>query len=522
MKKYKINIDRPPVTDKEIEEFKNFETVINKYKANKPNLPKLNIRNIIITSFAGVATLAVVLFIYYSAPTNDKTLGNAEVTKKEAFIKPPVPQWDVPFKSVFISVENDTVINLPSGSSIWFPKNSLEDSAGNTVLSNIEVRYREFPSPAEIFLSGIPMVYDSAGTRSTFESAAMIEIYAFSNNKPLRIKPESNVEVSLVSHSQETNYNLYYLDTVKQNWTYQGKENIDIEENKRPSWPMKKKRFSTDTAISEPANLVKPELPPLANKDKWHLELDLVKGEFPELDAYNKTIFEIDESYKTLNRTHAQKVWDDVTLKPGPTSLSYYIHFRKGKDSCEYLVKPVLTGLEYNRAKATYDSLYDAYTQALALRKENESRRSAGADSTIRVTQSEESWATTMKVIHSFTIQNFGIWNCDRIRVLPNEATINPVFTLNDTIFKQTSYLADGSSNSLTTIYPDAAIHYNKKAKNILWMVTYNNNLAVFTENDFQNLPPGVVRNTLNMRKIKTPINSADDFINLYKKGFIE
>ena len=528
MKKKIIHIDRPPISDKEIQAYKNYNTLMERYTTSKSALQKLHIRNILISSFAGVAIVAVILIMYYSL-TPSEVIKKPEVVHLKAFVAPPVQKWDIPFESVIISNSRDTIVNLSSGTSIRFPKNCLEDNESNTVVTNIEIKYREFPTPAEIFLSGIPMVYDSAGIRSTFESAGMIEIYAYNNNRPLKIKKGYNVDVSLISRTEETNYNLYYLDTAKRNWIYKGKESVKIEKGNKSKKMLTKQSKNKLVEDRNESVIKKPEPPVLANNNKWHLTLDLVKGEFPELDLYNKTTFEIDESYKPLNKKHVAVVWEDVSLKQGPVPMTYYIHFKKRNESCNYLVRPVLSGSEYTTAKAKYDSLYSLYIKSLALRKETENKRrriifldNVKVDSTRFVSTSAESYRTRETIIRSFSIQNFGIWNCDRPRKLRNERVILPIFIVNDTVYQQKSYLADAFNNSLATYYPESEIRYDAKAKNLLWLVTYNNKLAVYTDKDLKELPTGVEKHKLKMRLIKSPINSAEDFIALYKKEFME
>jgi hypothetical protein len=524
MKKKLVNIDRPPITDTEIAEFKNFNLLMKKHAAGKSGFPKLNIRNILFTSFIGVALIAIVLFLYYSISTTPvKHIDLATPGIKQAYVNPPVKSWDVPFKSVLISNNKDTLIRLKSGSCIKIPANSLEGYDGSAATPQVEIRYREFPSPVEIFLAGIPMVYDSAGVRNQFESAGMIEIYAYRGNSPLRLKSGKEIEIALTSTNEQNNFNLYYLDTAKRNWTYKGRERLQIISPKAKA-RLSKRPAKMDGRLENFSNTILPreipDLPLMANNMKWHIKLDIIDNEFPELKKFSSTIFEIDDSYRPLNKVHAKVAWDDIVLTKGPRSMTYFLKFSAGRDSCKYLVKPVLPESEYKIAKAKYDTVFKEYNEALALRRLEASKMKS--DSVMYARLSEEALATRSVIFRSFFIQNFGIWNCDRVRKLPFERSIEPEFTINQANYELTSFLADITANSIITNYPGTVIKYNPKAENMLWTVTEDNRVAVFTQSEFNRLPKTSFRHRLTMRVLKTPINSADDFIRLYKAKFEE
>lgn len=519
MEKRIYNINRIPVQDKEIEGYMNFESFIMKHNPGKSSSVKVNYRNIWLGSLSGVACIVIIVALYWVSLPKDTT--SKPVTKtQESFIKPPVKQWNIPFKNIDISNKLDTIIKLASGTRLTIPGNCLVDEYGNTVNSGIEIRYREFRNPAEIFLSGIPMVYDSAGYKFNFESAGMIEVYAFHNQKPLKIKEGKSIKIELASIYHVNNYNVYFLDTVAKNWQYRGKDMIEIP--KPTGKPEKEKRdIEIDTVAEFPQIIKKPVPPLLATKNKNHLKLDIIDKEFPDLEVYKNTIFEIDETYNAFNKKHAGEAWEDVVLTKGNKPLSYFIQFKSENDSCKYLVSPVLSDADYMNAKAKYDDLFQKYNAALENRKKLELSRFR-SDSIMYVNESSEGYAKKSNIFRAFYIQRFGIWNCDRPRKLFNPKRIEPVIVVNDTTYEQNVYLADQTNNAVITCYRYQPILYEAKARNLIWMITYNNMLAVFTDDDFKKLPPEVAKVKVNMRIIRTPINSSDDFLDLYYKDFKE
>ena len=123
-------------------------------------------------SVVGIATIATVALLN-SGPKNDMSntvVENAEV-KKEICIQPPIAGKETPYTTYRISAKNGGVINYPTGSSISIPANAFVNTNGEPVSDSIDIKYREFHNPLEIFLSGIPMTYDSAGVTRTLESA---------------------------------------------------------------------------------------------------------------------------------------------------------------------------------------------------------------------------------------------------------------------------------------------------------------------------------------------------------------
>jgi hypothetical protein len=528
-----ININRKKLTTDEIEKYKNFKSVLNSY-SKFPT--KTSIKNpwlklgLYSTALILTSTLAW-FFIIHKA---EKGALKEKQTVKSFFINPPMPQCNLPFKSFLYYNTSDTIINISSTSKIEIRKNSLTDSTGKFVNGPIEIRYREFMDPAEIFLSGIPMVYDSAGVKNNFESAGMIEIYANSQGKPLYIVPEKSIKISFQSTKSSSGYNLYNLDTLKKKWIYNGKDNITIQKKSNSNKELKPDRkLSTlndslktiKSAITE-LELRKPLIPTQANPKKWHFTLDILPKEFPELSVYAKSVFEVDEQYKPLNPKHKTMVWDDILIEKSEKPMHYFVTFRKDTMRCRYLAVPVLNGKDYSMELQNYAMKFSVYQSELSKRRKTEARLQQQLISS-KIAQTKNSnnrtynnWQTEQNVIRSFEVLNFGIWNCDQPLKYANSRIQNPIFMVNDTVYVKTAYLANISENVLITLYPGNELRYNKNAKNILWIVTNNNHVAVFKSDDFSIIPANGSNYTFHFHSIKTPIASSNDFLKLYQSNF--
>jgi hypothetical protein len=519
------------LTSNEIEKYKNFQAVSEGYSKLPQKAPFKNSWmkfGIYSTSIILTSTLAW-FFLFHKSEKNEQP------QVKSFFINPPMPQCNLPYKSFLYYNTSDTIINITPASKIEIKRNSLIDSTGNIVNGPIEIRYREFMGPAEIFLSGIPMVDDSAGVKNNFESAGMIEIYANSNGKPLFIVPGKNIKVSFQSSKSSKDYNLYCLDTLKRKWIYKGKDNVAIQ--KKPKLN-NKSVIMVDTiaenidslsiirsSITE-LELQKPLLPVQANPKKWHFTLDVLPIEFPELQVYAKSVFEIDEQYKPINPKHPTITWDDILIEKSEKPMHYFVTFRKDTMSCKYLAVPVFNGKDYNRELQLYANKFSVYQNELSKRKKTEERlMQQSINNKIALLKNNNyetynSWQTEQNVIRSFEVMNFGIWNCDKPLKYVNSRILNPILMVNDTIFVKTAYLANVSANALITLYPGNEVKYNKKSKNILWIVPNKNHVAVFKADDFKTIPANGPNYTFHFRSIKTPVNNSDDFLKLYRSDF--
>ena len=86
-----------------------------------------------------------------------------------SFINPPLKNVDVPFTEYNVDAAKGDTIFYQSGSILLFPPNAFVDKNGNVIEGNIQIKYREFSNAVDLYLSGIPMSYDSAGNVSSQE-----------------------------------------------------------------------------------------------------------------------------------------------------------------------------------------------------------------------------------------------------------------------------------------------------------------------------------------------------------------
>lgn len=148
---------------------------------------------------------------------------------------------------------NEPVIFLYDKTTINIPKNAFVNANGNPVKEPVVVAYREFRNPVDIFLSGIPMKYDSGGISSTFESGGMFEFNAQTSNGTAVFPNASNpISVDFNSTSSDFDFNEYSFNDSTMTWKFEQASTIDTT-------------FSTNIAAFMPTarmNIPKPTLVP--------------------------------------------------------------------------------------------------------------------------------------------------------------------------------------------------------------------------------------------------------------------
>lgn len=387
----------------------------------------------------------------------------------ERFVNPPIPTADIPFTDYTVDAAKGDTIMYPSGSVLLFPKDAFVDKNGKVVEGKVNIKYREFSNPADQFLSGIPMGYDSAGVHYTFESAGMCDIQAFKDGQPVFVNKKNKPVINIASQNSDPAQNLYYLDTVTKQWVNRGKSEI-LEVGKKDN--------VNTTSAPEVVNLPKPIKPSLMNNEMPIIKVTIDPESFEELKAYNNLQFQVDKSETRFNPEASNIVWSDIRLKKGNNNGIYFIKFTgtniDKNRSVEYKVRPVLSDNDYAKAMVTYGKQIAEYErkvkERLASDKANqeayvkdsinnckidkENEKTAQLNRIIEAKNAEmdrvnakiaaenkiiedknkiiRSDKMTSQVLRNFEVDGFGIWNCDKPMSPETFTTVESNFTNNE------------------------------------------------------------------------------------------
>lgn len=408
--KPKINLNRPAVSTEEIMARKSFNQLMGNYKLLSK--PFYKSTWFISASVATVATVAVLTTINLmnknSSDENTTTpliVNEDSVKNNNSFVKydedspcinPPVKGAEKPYSLYTIDANKGGEFTHTTGTLVKIPGKSLLDENGKPVIGKVEIKYREFHDAVDIFLSGIPMTYDSAGTQSHFQSAGMMEILGFQNGKPIQLEKGKTIEVKMASLHPGNDFNVYALDTINKNWIYKGKDVVTVA-GKENSTPVlkdtssllvlhKKKEIElvkirseilkTETEIKN-LKAEKPVEPKKVNYSKYNFDIDVDKNEFPELAVFKNTRFEVGGENKDFTSEFYKTIWDDAKLTPNKKGVNYKLILTKGDLKKTVIVYPVYDETNYESAKEQFQEKNKLFEEKLAEKEKNKNELTA-------------------------------------------------------------------------------------------------------------------------------------------------
>jgi hypothetical protein len=478
----KIITNRIPLSENEIlsqkETFSSVKEKFNKIKST----PKLSINKFIIYGIAASIALITIIILFYNQPAKENITASNPISCDTSFFKKPLSEMSK-YQHFIVDNKKDVRLLSSKGSKIHIKANTFVDKNGKIVDGEVDVVYNEYHNPVELFLSGIPMKYDSAGFNYTFESAGMFEIYAKKDNEYLAMNENQPIVIDLVS-SQNEPFNLYYYDTKENKWSYLNNEKAeDITENKKTE--VNKKEQGTDFTISPESatieNSIESEktsfIPRIANPDNFSFVIDIDADEFPEFAGYNNLLFEIDNSDSSFREEYYDVKWSKVDLKKLDNE-SYLIELSRLKKTIRLKAYPVLNKADYAEAIKEYNKNKNDNSANLAQNMKQISDK-AEKQKTIEI---QNKIISNFQYSRNISITNLGTYNCDRPIPYP-ELPIQISLNFNDKEGIKLNYsevnIVQKGKNILWK-YPKTAKSYiSKSAFNIIWIVTDDNQFAI-------------------------------------------
>jgi hypothetical protein len=583
--KRKVNLNRPQISSEEILSRKNFDSVLKGQVklTGKPLLKKPWFLSSVIA--VTVAIVATVVLLNKNANTTPNPESQKEVVttvadslKLEAFyaseeakcaISPPIKGLDVPYTTYKLIAEKGANLDFKTGSKLSVPKNAFADENGKLIKGEVELRYREFHDPVDFFVSGIPMTYDSAGVKYQFESAGMMQMEAFQNGKKINMAPQKSIDVELASNYKGSEYNLYKLDTVKNNWACLGKDKAVLEVTKQGNTDVDFKPKDDQEEIAKvkqtpeyknietkkvelqktqkveiaalPKPLAEPKKPEQVKKGKFLESFEVAYSDFPELSAFKDVLWQVGDENKNFDDAKQQYitkaiVWESAIIKEGPKKgENYIITLTKGSKLKEdIIVYPVFEGENYKTAMKNYQEKFGQYKVVLDKRIASEKkieedyqaqmaaynkRLEAMVDNIATVRQKEveqqfKQGSTQEKVFRVFTVSSFGVFNSDNPSLYPQGArcTVTLKSEQNKSLKCYDVYLVDKKRNALFAYYknPVMSFTYNPESKNMLWTVE-DGVLYWFKPEQFNSIAVSNGSKNLIMNRVDQKFTTADE-----------
>ena len=300
----------------------------------------------------------------------------SKVNSTESSIKP-IKGLEIKPLIVEVPANKASTIELENGGSIEFPKNAFIDEKGQVISGDVEVKWKEYHSLTDIMFSGIPMVYDSAGSDFNLVSGGMFTISASQSGEEVNLAPGKKAKVNLSSINSQEQFNFYELNEETGAWNYELTAKAEIKDD-----------------------LEKGVKPVKGDDDFSMIDIELDMREFPELDSKDVLCWKTKHKLKTKDENHLKL-----------NSAKIKLNKKKGEFVLEYPERLKLKPLEV---------LPYTMEDALSIQR----AESKAFDNQVSNLMQFQKNDREGKVIRNISIDNFGTYNWDCVHRWANPKTI--------------------------------------------------------------------------------------------------
>lgn len=385
-----------------------------------------------------------------------------------------------PFENLTIGCNGNTVdaekggeIFFATGTKLYIPPNAFVDEDGEPVKGDVTIGFREFHSPAEVMVSGIPMKYNNNGEVEDFETAGMFEITAEAGGTSVDLAEGKSVDVWLSSKQEEDNYNFYRFDQETQQWVEvsTGSQNVQVNKEKEEYAILQenaKEMQSQQPAAPQPYDQSKPVY-------EFGFSPYTQSGQIQEnaLKLW-QTVGEATLNEKTVLAT--SQSWDSYELRSlDPQEGTYELLVSQGDERYRIEVKQVLFGPELRRAKGQYARSMDMYKQ--------------GYDELMaELNEKAETQERQNQFNRLVSVSSMGVYNCDRYRMAQETLNVQVDYelegggVLGDNV---TMYVIAGEGKNRAIVYQyGSALKLDMSEKNALITVLSGDRVAYLSANE--------------------------------------
>ncbi|MFM7022698.1 MAG: hypothetical protein ACKOXB_06935 [Flavobacteriales bacterium] len=469
---------------------------------------------------------------------------------------------DKPYDRFVIKSDKGAEIKLANGSSLSIPTSCFVDSANNKITGDVEIEYREIKTAAEVILSGITMVYDSASHKHDFQTAGMFEFRAYQNGKALKFAENKKVNVSMATNQKDNNYNFYRLNDDCSNWTYLS--TTHNESNIPESFLQSAGLASSNTQTKKEGEVYYMEEPTAPNKldesrPVFDLSFDL--NEHPELLGLAGLMWQYagDDMSKDPcnNKKFLETKWTKVNIRPiASRKGAFYVDLSCSTAKMSTEARPVLQGKPYEKAYDDYVNNLKKYKAFLVKQEQerhaavanvntqqrtvNQSSQTTNAAATQRtssastqqtvVADNTSSVSTAAVATNTIDVQivDVGFYNCDRIYSRPDAVRLIadfdvPVTTENSVMV----YLIASDLENVIITYPMRSwknFVYASRDENMIVALLNDGRVATLSAKEFKAIKhkdfknDGTSQYTFKLHLSEKPIESAAELDEIIAK----
>lgn len=563
---YDIRINQKQPSSEEIARHKDFDALLEQYKASAPQRRTVTVRRLAYVAAAAIAVAAsVLLVINFLWTSNTPNLTQEEYFAMQPAIHPPLEEAAPTFAVNIVQAETGGTIKTKTGARMVVPTQAFMNDRGALIEGDVQVHYRELHDYIDFFLAGVPMRYDSNGMAYQLESAGMIEMFAEQNGERIYLAPGKVIEVELITvlelpeGEEVPDFTIHQLDTAARTWQIRDVKHVQFVEDianasnntNNPVNTLRNEYASQLATIESAAEsrlreieaLVaappEPMKPLQARSDLPSFEPDFLEGA-AFADDPNTPENESERLKTQLKRTWQivpntayderdfQITWENIQLKK-LNNRDYELTGTNGDRTLTLIVTPILTGSEHQQALAEYEREYANWQTQMAnreaqLREQKEAlianvaRQKATAREAYRSKLAElgldtAELMTRKRIINRFEVDDFGLWNCDRvIAQAEQQLTSQLKDQFGQQYQHQVAYLVNKQHNTIYRYYVtnDHPIRFNSDADNLLWVVTEDNKIAILKPTNFKKALENQ-RKTVELELVEKPIRQEAD-----------
>lgn len=245
----------------------------------------------------------VLILIAVSCQTEKAT---TNFSKTNIFEKP-IENVDVILQSQIVDSERGDTIYLANNTRIIIPENSFVDSLGGKIKGAVEINFQEYHTEAEVILSGIPMQYDSAGTKYTLETDGMFKLSGKQKGSRVEIAKNKSLKVKTQSYKEDTPCFNYYTQNKEGKWNYKVSKSRVLNEEEVIKNEIKKIKLIDENAIG--------------------IDLQINTEKYPELSDFKNIawIYNGDKADTLKLRLLANVKWNEFEFQKTDESLYSYL-----------------------------------------------------------------------------------------------------------------------------------------------------------------------------------------------------
>ena len=391
----------------------------------------------------------------------------------------------------------DTILISKRGNCIAVPNNCFVHQNGDGVVGLVSLSFTDYLNTSDILLSGIPMEVIENGDTATFQSAGMCKVLAYDQSGVLKLKEDKVIDIGLRSLAQDQNYNLYYFDTLKGKWSEKEKALPLILKDELPLVPINLQKLDSNKILE--IEIEDHELRPLYKM--WHHSKFSIYGR----DTIAKSDGSVWWYDMTINSTQNRDLYDltfngvdeeskqytyNLTVQPVIDSTNYEYELDHFEENMRLYVKRIMeTKAELERHKEEGMQIEAEFIQIkkeekiksdLQLKEDSLRMVEYNIEDSLRQVQQNlndslikvqkklwkdqkndryKSNRRRIEVMRTFSIQQMGIFNCDRFYLRSNLTTKSIAMLVN----KQARQF---DSAYLVNIEANAVLKYLKFAIN--------------------------------------------------------